>query len=107
MGIRKGKAFSFEFFPPKGEQGTARLRETVRLLAPLRPHYVSVTFGAGGSTRDGTFQTPRHIQETTGLAVIPHLSFLRVSRQALEKVLERYRSLGVRRNVALRRDKPQ
>ena len=49
MGSRKGKAFSFEFFPPKGEQGVTRLSETVRLLAPLRPHYVSVTFGAGGT----------------------------------------------------------
>jgi methylenetetrahydrofolate reductase (NADPH) len=105
MGARKGKAFSFEFFPPKGEQGSARLGETVRLLAPLRPHYVSVTFGAGGSTRDGTYQTARHIQQTTGLTVIPHLSCLGVSRASLEDILERYRTLGVHRIVALRGDK--
>jgi methylenetetrahydrofolate reductase (NADPH) len=107
MGVRKGKSFSFEFFPPKGEQGTARLTETVRLLAPLRPHYVSVTFGAGGSTRDGTYQTARHIQETTGLAVIPHLSCLGVSRETIEDTLSRYRTLGMHRIVALRGDKPK
>jgi methylenetetrahydrofolate reductase (NADPH) len=83
------------------------LRETIRLLSPLRPQYVSVTFGAGGSTRDGTFQTARHIKTTTGLEVVPHLSCLGVSREALQETLEHYRSLGVRRIVALRGDKPQ
>lgn len=107
MNTRKARAFSFEFFPPKGEQGADRLRETVRHLAPLKPQYVSVTFGAGGSTKDGTFQTARHIQETTGLEVVPHLSCLGSSREALHETLERYRALGVRRIVALRGDKPR
>lgn len=107
MSTRKARAFSFEFFPPKGEQGTARLRDTVKHLAPLKPQYVSVTFGAGGSTRDGTYQTARQIQKTTGLEVVPHLSCLGVSRQTLEDTLQRYRTLGVHRIVALRGDKPR
>ena len=60
MSTRKTRAFSFEFFPPKGEQGTERLRETVRHLSPLKPQYVSVTFGAGGSTKDGTYRVSRN-----------------------------------------------
>jgi len=107
MNSRKARAFSFEFFPPKGEQGTERLRETVGHLAPLRPQYVSVTFGAGGSTKDGTYQTAKHIQKSSGLEVVPHLSCLGVSREALTETLERYRDLGVRRIVALRGDKPR
>ena len=107
MNSRKARAFSFEFFPPKGEQGTERLRETVGHLAPLRPQYVSVTFGAGGSTKDGTYQTAKHIQKSSGLEVVPHLSCLGVSREALQETLERYRDLGVRRIVALRGDKPR
>jgi len=107
MNTRKSRAFSFEFFPPKGDQSTERLRETVRHLAPLKPQYVSVTFGAGGSTKDGTYQTARHIQRTTGLEVVPHLSCLGVSAESLRETLERYRELGVRRLVALRGDKPR
>jgi methylenetetrahydrofolate reductase (NADPH) len=107
MNTRKARAFSFEFFPPKGEQGTERLRETIGHLAPLKPQYVSVTFGAGGSTKDGTYQTAKHIQKTTGLEIVPHLSCLGVSREALQETLERYRDLGVRRIVALRGDKPR
>ena len=57
MSTRTARAFSFEFFPPKGESGAARLRETTRQLAPLKPHYVSVTFGAGG--RPATAPTKR------------------------------------------------
>ncbi|HEY3594778.1 MAG TPA: methylenetetrahydrofolate reductase [NAD(P)H], partial [Polyangiaceae bacterium] len=73
----------------------------------LRPHYVSVTFGAGGSTRDGTYQTVRHIGETTDLKVVPHLSCLGVSGEELRALLEQYRALGVRRIVALRGDLPR
>ncbi|HKQ69852.1 MAG TPA: methylenetetrahydrofolate reductase [NAD(P)H] [Polyangiaceae bacterium] len=107
MSIRKARAFSFEFFPPKDDQSAARLKETTRILAPLRPQYVSVTFGAGGTTRDGTYQAVRHIQESTGLEVVPHLSCLGTSREALQETLERYKSIGVKRIVALRGDKPQ
>src|SRR4051794_33009398 len=102
MNTRKTRAFSFEFFPPKGEQGNERLRETIGHLAPLKPQYVSVTFGAGGSTKDGTYQTAKYIQKSTGLEVVPHLSCLGTSREALQETLERYRDLGVRRIVALR-----
>ena len=107
MSTRTARAFSFEFFPPKGESGAARLRETTRQLAPLKPHYVSVTFGAGGTTRDGTYQAVRQLRETTGLDVVPHLSCMGVSREHLEETLQRYQALGVRRIVALRGDPPQ
>jgi methylenetetrahydrofolate reductase (NADPH) len=107
MSSRKTRSFSFEFFPPKDDRGAARLDETVRQLAPLRPQYVSVTFGAGGSTRDGTYQAVRHIGSATGLTAVPHLSCLGVGRDALGELLERYRALGVRRIVALRGDKPR
>jgi methylenetetrahydrofolate reductase (NADPH) len=99
--------FSFEFFPPKDEKGAARLAETARQLASLKPHYVSVTFGAGGSTREGTYQTVRQIGETTDLTVVPHLSCLGITREALRDLLEQYRALGVRRIVALRGDQPR
>lgn len=107
MRTRKQPSFSFEFFPPKDEQGKGRLGDTTRQLAPLGPEYVSVTFGAGGSTREGTYQTVREIGATTGLEVAPHLSCLGSSREALHDLLERYRALGVRRIVALRGDKPR
>jgi methylenetetrahydrofolate reductase (NADPH) len=98
---------SFEFFPPKDEKGSARLDETARQLGPLSPEYVSVTFGAGGSTRDGTYQTVRHLAETAGVTVVPHLSCLGISREALRELLERYRAMGVTRIVALRGDVPR
>src|SRR5260370_41660555 len=74
MNNRKTRAFSFEFFPPKGEQGAERLRDTIRHLEPLKPQYGSVTFGAGGSTKDGTYQTAQHIQKRTDLHVESTLS---------------------------------
>jgi methylenetetrahydrofolate reductase (NADPH) len=104
---RRTRGFSFEFFPPKAEPQAAKLRETINLLSPLQPQYVSVTFGAGGSSRDGTFQTVQYIQQTTNLEVVPHLSCLGVSRETLTDLLERYRALGARRIVALRGDKPK
>ena len=69
------RRFSFEFFPPKTDAGRARLRKTIAAsFAPLRPSFVSVTFGAGGSTREGSFQTASEIIRTTDLDVTPHLS---------------------------------
>jgi methylenetetrahydrofolate reductase (NADPH) len=100
------RGFSFEFFPPKTEAGRRRLSKTVRRLAPLRPSFVSVTFGAGGSTREGSFQTASDIVRDTDLDVTPHLSCIGSTREELAAQLETYRAIGVRSVVALRGDVP-
>lgn len=100
------RGFSFEFFPPKTDAGRARLLRTVQKLAPLSPSFVSVTFGAGGSTREGSFQTASEIIRTTELDVTPHLSCIGSTQQQVAAQLETYRSIGVRRVVALRGDVP-
>jgi len=97
--------FSFEFFPPKNEEAEARLRETRAALAELNPAFFSVTFGAGGSTRDRTFDAVREIQEA-GLQAAPHISCIASTRDSVRDLLQRYRDLGIRRLVALRGDMP-
>ena len=100
------RGISFEFFPPKSEQAQSRLVKTVQRLAPLKPSVVSVTFGAGGSTREGSFQTASEILRSTDLDVAPHLSCIGSTREQLSALLDTYRSVGVRRIVALRGDAP-
>lgn len=97
--------FSVEFFPPKTAEGTEKLRATRARLAQLHPKYFSVTFGAGGSTQQGTFDTVREIA-AEGHAVAPHLSCLGSSRDTLRTILQQYQTAGVRRLVALRGDLP-
>jgi methylenetetrahydrofolate reductase (NADPH) len=101
------RGFSFEFFPPKTDAGRARLSKTLQKLAPLRPSFVSVTFGAGGSTRDGSFQTASEIIRTTSLDVTPHLSCIGSSRAQIAAQLDTYRTIGVRRVLAVRGDVPE
>jgi methylenetetrahydrofolate reductase (NADPH) len=107
MAGRKARLFSFEFYPPKTEDAAAQLLQTVSDLAPLGPQYVSVTFGAGGSTREGTYQTVCQILRMSSLDVVPHLSCMGVSRQQIRDLLDTYCALGVRRIVALRGDLPK
>lgn len=99
------KQFSFEFFPPKTEDGAAKLRATRDELAKLGPRYVSVTFGAGGSTQEGTVETVREML-AAGLDTAPHLSCIGSSREAIRGLLNQYIKLGVKRIVALRGDMP-
>lgn len=108
-GARQGASqrFSFEFFPPKTTAGRSRLTKTAQRLAALRPSFVSVTFGAGGSTREGSFQTASEIIRSTDLEVTPHLSCIGSTREQLAAQLETYRAIGVRRVVALRGDVPE
>ena len=101
------RGFSFEFFPPKTDAGRTRLSKTLQKLAPLRPSFVSVTFGAGGSTRDGSFQTASEIIRTTDLDVTPHLSCIGSAREQIAAQLETYRAIGVRRVLAVRGDIPR
>jgi methylenetetrahydrofolate reductase (NADPH) len=104
---RATRGFSFEFFPPKTEAGRRRLSGTIQKLAPLNPNFVSVTFGAGGSTREGSFQTASEIVRTTSLNVTPHLSCIGSDRDQIAAQLETYRAIGVKRVVALRGDVPR
>ena len=100
------KLFSFEFFPPKSAESARTLQVTVDQLARLRPRFCSVTFGAGGSTRERTFETVVEIQERTGIECAPHLSCVASTRENIREVLEGYRRQGIRHIVALRGDLP-
>jgi methylenetetrahydrofolate reductase (NADPH) len=97
---------SFEFFPPKNPQMEAQLWDTIKALEPLLPQYVSVTYGAGGSTRDATFETVRRIAAKTHLRPAAHLTCVGHGRKDIAQLLERYWEAGVRHIVALRGDQP-
>ena len=96
---------SFEFFPPKTPDGLDKLRATRAELSALKPRYFSVTFGAGGSTQQGTLDTVLDIARE-GIEAAPHLSCIGSSRESLRAILERYRLSGIRHIVALRGDLP-
>lgn len=100
------KVFSFEFFPPKTQAGIETLRLTRDALAQLNPRFFSVTFGAGGSTRERTFQTVLEMQRIAGMEAAPHLSCIGSTREGVREVLNTYRDAGVRHIVALRGDLP-
>ncbi len=99
------RVFSFEFFPPKDEDAAVKLREVRDELAQLKPRFFSVTFGAGGSTRDRTLETVVEIQKA-GLQAAPHLSCIASSRADLRELLDTYKQHGIRHIVALRGDLP-
>ncbi len=99
------RIFSLELFPPKTEEGAAKLRETRRQLAQLKPRFFSVTFGAGGSTRDRTLETVIEIQ-AEGLDAAPHLSCIGSTRANIREILDTYMGHGIRHVVALRGDLP-
>lgn len=100
------QTFSFEFFPPKNDQATENLRAATGHLAQLKPRFCSVTFGAGGSTRDKTFETVVEIQRKTGIEAAPHLSCIASTRENIRDVLHAYKDQGIRHIVALRGDMP-
>lgn len=105
--LAQSRGISLEFFPPKTNKGSTKLLSTVAELEGLRPRFVSVTFGAGGSTRDRSFETTKEILRTTGLDVTPHLSCIHATRTELRDMLQLYQTVGVRRIVALRGDLPE
>jgi len=98
---------SFEFFPPKTPAMEATLWETVKRLEPLRPRFVSVTYGAGGSTRERTHATVERIVRETTLQPAAHLTCVAASREEVDAVARAYWDCGVRHIVALRGDLPQ
>jgi methylenetetrahydrofolate reductase (NADPH) len=97
--------FSFEFYPPKTEEGAVNLQQVHSQLAKLNPDFFSVTFGAGGSTRDKTFDTVIDIQ-TKGIAAAPHLSCVASTKTNIRAILKDYQDNGIAKIVALRGDLP-
>ena len=99
------RLLSLEFFPPRTQEGIEKLRATRRQLAQLKPAFCSVTFGAGGSTREGTLATVLEFR-ADGLEAVPHISCIGGSRESIREVLARYKAHGIRHLVALRGDLP-
>jgi methylenetetrahydrofolate reductase (NADPH) len=99
------RTFSFEFFPPKTPEGEEKLRLVRTRLAALKPEFFSVTFGAGGSTKEGTWNTVMAIH-AEGRPVAPHISCIGTTRASVRELLQGYRQAGIRRLVALRGDLP-
>jgi methylenetetrahydrofolate reductase (NADPH) len=103
---QQGRTYSFEFFPPKTEDGINKLAETTKALAALNPSFFSVTFGAGGSSRDRTFTTVVELQRNSGIDTAPHLSCICSTRENIREMLNNYRAIGINHIVALRGDMP-
>jgi methylenetetrahydrofolate reductase (NADPH) len=101
----KDRTFSFEFFPPKTEEGKAKLRATRKQLAQFKPHFFSCTFGAGGSTQEGTLQTVLEIK-AEGHNAAPHISCIGSTVANIREVLNQYKDHGIDHIVALRGDLP-
>lgn len=95
---------SFEFFPPKTDEMEARLWDTVTRLEPLQPNFVSVTYGAGGSTRERTARTVRRILKETSLTPAAHMTCVDATRSEVDTVIREFADMGVTRFVALRGD---
>jgi len=106
MSLLDNIELSAEFFPPKTEEGAEKLRVVrSRLVQEMAPSFFSVTFGAGGSTQDGTMNTVKEIHDS-GIAAAPHLSCVGSSRANVLELLKKYQNLGIKRIVALRGDLP-
>jgi methylenetetrahydrofolate reductase (NADPH) len=103
--VNNKTSFSFEFFPPKTAEGMANLRQVRSELAKFSPEFFSVTFGAGGSTRDRTMDTVLEIQEE-GFGAAPHISCISSSKQEIRELLQAYQAKGIKRLVTLRGDIP-
>ena len=103
-GIGERIKVSFEFFPPKSDEMEAKLWDTVKRLEPLQPHFVSVTYGAGGSTRERTARTVGRILQGSALSPAAHLTCIDATRDQVDEVIRQFADLGVKRFVALRGD---
>jgi methylenetetrahydrofolate reductase (NADPH) len=98
---------SFEFFPPRTAEQQLVLESTWQKLAPLEPDYLSVTFGAGGSTLEATRETVEALTAETDVAIAPHISCMASSEGMLQELLRRYQAMGINRLVVLRGDRPE
>ncbi|WP_252181343.1 methylenetetrahydrofolate reductase [Azospirillum sp. B4] len=105
--VPRGLRVSFEFFPPKTEKMEQTLWQAIHRLAPLSPAFVSVTYGAGGSTRERTHATVTEIQRQTGIPAAAHLTCVAASKEEIDAIARAYWDAGIRHIVALRGDPPQ
>ena len=97
---------SFEFFPPDSNQAETKLWDSIKLLEPLNPDFVSVTYGAGGTTRDRTHNCVKKIIEETNLEPAAHLTCVNSTKEEIKEITERYKQIGVKHIVAVRGDMP-
>src|SRR3954453_23864860 len=104
---RKRPVFSFEFFPPKSDEAANQLEKTIIDLGPLEPDFVSVTYGAGGSTREKTIDLVSRIKADTGIDAMAHLTCVGSTREELKTVLDRLGDAGVENILGLRGDPPK
>src|SRR3954447_3273750 len=104
---RPEPCFSVEFFPPKTQEGGDQLFATVEALRPLEPSFVSITYGAGGATRDGTVEIAERLHGEAGLETMAHLSCVGESQEGLSALLDRYAAIGIDNVLALRGDPPR
>ncbi|HYH18153.1 MAG TPA: methylenetetrahydrofolate reductase [NAD(P)H] [Azospirillum sp.] len=105
--MTSGPSVSFEFFPPKSEKMEQSLWQAIQRLAPLAPAFVSVTYGAGGSTRERTHNTVCRIQRETGIQAAAHLTCVGATRAEIDAIARTYWDAGIRHIVALRGDPPE
>ena len=107
MQADQGLKVSFEFFPPKSEEGEGTFWQTVKRLEGVRPSFVSVTYGAGGSTRHRTLSTLRQIAQGTNLSIAGHLTCVDASKAEVNDVVKSFAEVGIKHIVALRGDSPR
>jgi methylenetetrahydrofolate reductase (NADPH) len=105
--VSQRPVFSVEFFPPKTPEGLTQLFETVDALRSLEPSFVSVTYGAGGATREGTIEISERIKRDYGLETMAHLSCVGETRDGLARILDRFQEIGIENVLALRGDPPR
>jgi methylenetetrahydrofolate reductase (NADPH) len=101
-----GRTFSFEFFPPKTDEAARALEKTIAELEPLHPSFVSVTYGAGGSTRERTRDVVVHIERDTSMTAMAHLTCIAHTRAELREIIDDYRDAGIQNLLALGGDPP-
>ncbi len=100
------QSLSLECFPPRTAEGSLKLNKVIDELAVLKPEYISVTYGAGGTTQEKTLETVAHIQQNTAFEAVPHLTCIGATQDSIRALLKTYQDLGVKRIVALRGDMP-
>ena len=105
--LREGPTYSVEFPPPKSDAMLRQFEKTLREIEPLQPSFCSVTYGAGGSTKEGTLEAVLHIHRDTNLPVMPHLTCAGQRRPEITSLVERYRDEGIQNLLALAGDPPR
>lgn len=106
-GQKKGPVVSFEFFPPRDEKAQSAFDVVIDELTPLKPDYLSVTFGAGGSTKDGSYQAVKHLTADANLPVVAYVAGYGLGPDTIVDVLDKYRAIGIETIFVIRGDQPR